>query len=73
MTTKLVEILFAHIDKWRKVWFGLIFWGSIFNAVAPNIEILENQPYLAFLCFGAGFLMGLVAKIRGTWLWHLKT
>ena len=42
MTGKLVEILFAHIDKWRKVWFGLIFWGSIFNAVAANIEILEN-------------------------------
>ncbi|MDG2060965.1 MAG: hypothetical protein P8J93_03995 [SAR86 cluster bacterium] len=73
MTSKLVEILFAHIANWRKVWFGLIFWGSIFNAVAPKIGILENQPYLTLVCFGAGFLIGLVAKIRGTWLWHLKT
>jgi hypothetical protein len=32
----LVEKFLNHISNWGKLWFGLIFLGSIFN------EILEN-------------------------------
>ena len=40
---KFNEILSDHIAKWNMVWFGLIFWGSVFNAVANHYEILSSS------------------------------
>ena len=40
---KFNEILSDHIAKWNMVWFGLIFWGSVFNAVAKHYEILTSS------------------------------
>ena len=48
-------------------WFGLIFWGSVFNAIANNYELTLN-PILWYTC---GLFLGSVAKIRGTWLWKV--
>lgn len=31
---KFNEILTNHISNWNMVWFGLIFWGSVINAIA---------------------------------------
>jgi hypothetical protein len=47
------------------VWFGLIFWGSIFNALALNFGFDKNPLFFYII----GFLFGLLAKLRGTWLW----
>ena len=68
MTGKLVEILFAHIDKWRKVWFGLIFWGSIFNAISAHFFQSSNQFVFTLVAYLLGLILGLLAKYRG-WVW----
>jgi len=64
----ILESVSTHIQDWGKVWFGLIFWGSIFNEIFSfnpfqsfNIGI-NLFPYLLGLCFG------LVAKLRGRWI-----
>ena len=64
---KLETILSNHISKWNMVWFGLIFWGSVFNAIAIQFEVMLSS-LIWYLC---GFALGLIAKIRGTWLWKV--
>tara|TARA_B100001063_G_scaffold49211_1_gene43147 strand:- start:152 stop:352 length:201 start_codon:yes stop_codon:yes gene_type:complete len=64
---KLETILSNHISKWNMVWFGLIFWGSVFNAIAIQLEVMLS-PLIWYLC---GLALGLIAKIRGTWLWKV--
>ena len=62
---KFNELLMNHISHWNMVWFGLIFWGSVFNALAFNFGIDKNPLFFYII----GFLFGLLAKFRGTWLW----
>ena len=62
-----VKIL-NHISNWGKFWFGLIFLGSILNAMLEKFTLLSGTPYIWVLAFGLGALIGLVAKIRGVWL-----
>ena len=64
---KLETILSNHISKWNMVWFGLIFWGSFFNAIAIQLEVMLGS-LIWYLC---GLALGLIAKIRGTWLWKV--
>ena len=63
-----VEKIFDHISNWNKVWFGLIFLGSVINAVLQTFNFVGDSPYVLVFAFGAGALIGLVAKIRGAWL-----
>ena len=62
---KLETILSNHISKWNMVWFGLIFWGSVFNAIAIQFEVILGS----LIWYLSGLALGLIAKIRGTWLW----
>jgi len=62
---KLETMLSNHISKWNMVWFGLIFWGSVFNAIAKHYEASHSS----MLWYIFGLLLGLIAKLRGTWLW----
>ena len=64
----IVEKIFDHISNWNKLWFGLIFLGSIINAVLQKLNLVGDSPYVLVFAFGAGALIGLVAKIRGAWL-----
>jgi hypothetical protein len=64
---KLNKLLTNHIANWNMVWFGLIFWGSIFNSIASNFEITTHS--LIWYCLG--LFSGIIAKIRGTWLWKV--
>ena len=64
----IVEKIFDHISNWNKVWFGLIFLGSVINAVLQKFNLFDDSPYVLVFAFGAGTLIGLVAKIRGAWL-----
>jgi hypothetical protein len=64
---KLETIFSNHISKWNMVWFGLIFWGSVFNAIAIQLEVMLGS-LIWYLC---GLAIGLIAKIRGTWIWKV--
>ena len=62
---KFLEIILNH----NKIWFGLIFIGSVLNAVSQELVVLNEVPYLSSISFLLGFVIGLVAHIRGKWLW----
>ena len=64
---KIREIALNHITKWEMVWFGLIFWGSVFNAIAIRYQFNDITIY----CYILGLCLGFIAKIRGTWLWKI--
>ena len=64
----LIEKIFDHISNWKIAWFGLIFLGSIINAVLQKSSLVIDSPYVSVFAFGAGALIGLVAKMRGAWL-----
>jgi hypothetical protein len=60
-----LEIILDH----KKIWFGLIFIGSVLNAVSQELVVLNQLPYLSLISFLSGFAIGIVAHIRGKWLW----
>ena len=62
---KFLQIILDH----NKIWFGLIFIGSVLNAVTQELVVLNQVPYLSLISFLTGFVIGLVAHIRGKWLW----
>ena len=62
---KFLEIILDH----NKIWFGLIFIGSVLNAVSQELVVLNQVPYLSLISFLSGIVIGLVAHIRGKWLW----
>ena len=62
---KFLEIILDH----NKIWFGLIFIGSVLNAVSQELVVLNQVPYLSLISFLTGFVIGLVGHIRGKWLW----
>ena len=62
---KFLETILAY----NKIWFGLIFIGSVLNAVSQELVVLNEIPHLPSISFLLGFIIGLVAHIRGKWLW----
>ena len=53
---KIISILFVHIEHWNKAWFGLIFIGSVLNAVSQELVVLNQVPYLSLISFLTGFV-----------------
>lgn len=68
MFESLLEKIFNHIADWGKFWFGLIFLGSIFNAIFEQSSYFYGISNISFWAFALGGLIGLIAKIRGAWL-----
>ena len=64
-----MEKLLEGFLNLNKIWFGLIFIGSVLNAITKEISFFTGVPYLALVCFFIGFTVGLLAHIRGKWLW----
>ncbi len=64
-----MEKFLETILSYNKIWFGLIFIGSVLNAVSQELVVLNEVPYLSSISFLLGFIIGLVAHIRGKWLW----
>ena len=64
-----MEKFLETILSYNKIWFGLIFIGSVLNAVSQELVVLNQVPYLSLISFLTGFVIGLVAHIRGKWLW----
>ena len=56
------------ILDWKKFWFGLIFFGSILNAIAKQSAYLGSIENISFWAYLLGGLIGLTAKLRGAWL-----
>jgi len=65
---KIYELFSEHLTNWGLVWFGVIFWGSILNAVLIYFFGEVSSPVLKVLPYLLGFLLGLVSKYKG-WSW----
>lgn len=64
----LPERLFQHSNAWGKVWFGVLFWGSILAAGIQTVSPSISSP-LAYAIGGAiGLTIGLVARARDRWI-----
>ena len=64
-----METILEIILSYNKAWFGLIFIGSVLNAAALKLGALNNIPNISIWCFFVGFVIGVIAHIRGKWLW----
>ena len=64
-----MEKLLEGFLNLNKIWFGLIFVGSVLNAIAKEITFFNEMPFIVHICFFIGFIVGLLAHIRGKWLW----
>lgn len=66
--TRWLQAGIEHSEAWGTVWFGLIFWGSVINALALQL-LPEAQPLLVgWASYATGFAIGTFAKARGGWL-----
>ncbi len=68
MFEAVIEKILDHIANWGKFWFGLIFLGSIFNAIFEKSSLFNDSFNISILSFVLGGLIGLIAKFRGAWL-----
>lgn len=57
-----------HSENWGKVWFGLIFWGSVLFAVAQRIWPDGNGVVMLGASLAIGLATGIAAHVRGYWL-----
>lgn len=64
-----MQKLLEKILFYNKAWFGLIFIGSVLNATVLKFDALNNISYISIWCFLIGFVIGVIAHIRGKWLW----
>jgi len=67
LNTSFEKILNIILD-WKKFWFGLIFLGSVLNALAKQSAYLGSIENISLWAFLIGGLIGLIAKFRGAWL-----
>ena len=65
---KIITLFFEHITNWGLVWFGLIFWGSIFNAIFHNFLGDNHSLSFALTAYLLGLILGLFGKYKG-WSW----
>lgn len=63
-----LEAGFTHSETWGMVWFGLIFWGSVINAIAQQLLPGTDTMLIAWAAYATGFGIGAFAKARGRWL-----
>ncbi len=69
--TGAVRVLVAaieHSETWGKVWFGLIFWGSVLFAVARRVWPDTDSLPLLVGALAIGLGAGVAAHLRGYWL-----
>ena len=60
--------LIQHSETWGKIWFGLIFWGSVLFAASTRIWPDTNDIILLSASLIIGLAAGIYAHIRGYWL-----
>lgn len=65
---RVVGGLIQHSESWGKVWFGLIFWGSVLFVVAQRLWPDTNDVALLVGSLAIGLAGGVAAHVRGYWL-----
>ena len=65
---RLVTAAIEHSNNWGHIWFGLIFLGSVLNAVFGVALGHSPEPALTLVAYVMGLLLGIQAKFRGSWL-----
>lgn len=63
-----LEYTLRHADDWGKVWFGLIFWGSVLFATAEHSWPTGPTSLQLLGAATIGLAGGLAARRRGYWL-----
>ena len=53
-----------HLSKWALVWFGFLFWGSIFSAFLILFFQNIDNNFLYAIGYFFGFLFGIISKIN---------
>jgi hypothetical protein len=66
--TRWISAGIAHSDNWGVLWFGLIFWGSVINAIALQLMTAADPVLVAWASYATGLAVGALAKVRGGWL-----
>lgn len=57
-----------HTQTWGMVWFGLIFWGNVLNAIGTEVWPDADSLVVAAGAAVVGLATGVVAKVRGRWI-----
>ena len=60
--------LIRHSERWGKVWFGLVFWGSVLFATAREIWPDAAVAPLLLAALAIGLSAGIGAHRRGYWV-----
>jgi len=63
-----LTVVIGHSQRWGMVWFGLLFWGSVMNAVGTEAWPDANALAVGAVAAVVGLTGGLVAKVRGRWI-----
>ena len=61
-----MEWLSQHLAEWSLVWFGFLFWGSVFGA--SLVYFFEANLIISLVGYALGLVFGLLAKYKG-WSW----
>lgn len=57
-----------HTQTWGMVWFGLIFWGNVLNAIGTEVWPDADSLVVAAGAAVVGLAAGVLAKVRGRWI-----
>jgi hypothetical protein len=63
-----LEAFFTYSENWGKVWFGLVFWGSVLGASLLALFPSMNPTVAYGGASAGGAVVGLIAKARGRWV-----
>ena len=61
-----MEWLSQHLGQWGLVWFGLLFWGSIFGAIL--MYVFDSNFLMSLVGYLLGLAFGITAKNK-VWSW----
>ena len=62
------ELLKSHLSNWSLVWFGFLFWGSIFSAFLLLFFNNIDQVLIYMIGYSIGIVFGLISKFK-IWSW----
>ena len=66
--TRWIGAAIDHSQSWGMLWFGLVFWGSVINAIALQVLPTAAPALVAWASYATGLAIGAFAKARGGWL-----
>ena len=66
--SKLIEVIFNHLENWGTFWFGFLFWGSIFGAILTAFFSAFSSSILIILGYFFGIIFGLISNFK-KWSW----